>query len=41
MREDHEAELREMLMDLFGEQVAAAIDDRLRARTNVESSYSL
>ncbi len=40
MREGREKELREMLTDLFGEQVAAATIDRLRARTNVEGSDS-
>ena len=29
-----------MLTDLFGEQVAAATVDRIRARTNVEGSDS-
>ena len=37
MREGREAELREMLTDLFGEQVAAATVDRLRARTSAGS----
>ena len=40
MREGRGEELREMLTDLFGEQVAAATIDRLRARTNVEGSDS-
>ena len=40
MREGREKELREILTDLFGEQVAAATIDRLRARTNVEGSDS-
>ena len=38
MREGREEELREMLTDLFGEQVAAATVDRLRARTSAGSS---
>ena len=38
MREGRGEELREMLTDLFGEQVAAATVDRLRARTSVEST---
>ncbi len=40
MRAGREEELREMLTDLFGEQVAAATVDRLRARTSAESSAS-
>ena len=40
MREGRGEELREILTDLFGEQVAAATIDRLRARTNVEGSDS-
>ena len=40
MREGREEELREMLTDLFGEQVAAATVDRFRARTSAESSVS-
>ncbi len=38
MREGRGEELREMLTGLFGEQVAAASVDRLRARTSAESS---
>ena len=38
MREGRGEELREMLTDLFGEQVAAATVDRLRARTGAGSS---
>ena len=38
MREGRGEELREMLTDLFGEQVAAATVDRLRARTSAGSS---
>ena len=40
MREGRGKELREMLTDLFGEQVAAATVDRLRARTSAGSSDS-
>ena len=40
MRTGREEELREMLTDLFGEQLAAATVDRLRARTNVGGSDS-
>ena len=40
MREGREKELREMLTDLFGEQVAAATVDRLSAQTSAESSHS-
>ena len=38
MREGREKELRAMLTDLFGEQVAAATVDRLHARTGARSS---
>ena len=38
MRQGRGEELQEMLTDLFGEQVAAATIDRLRARRNVEGS---
>ena len=38
MHKGREEELREMLTDLFGEQVAAATVDRLRARTGAQSS---
>jgi hypothetical protein len=40
MREGRGEELREMLTDLFGEQVATATVDRFRARTSVEVSGS-
>ena len=40
MREGREEELRTLLIDLFGEQAAAATIDRLRARTSAESSDS-
>ena len=40
MREGHEEDLREMLTDLFGEQVAAATVDRFRARSIAQSSDS-
>ena len=40
MREGREKELREMLTDLFGEQVAAATVDRFHARTGAQSSDS-
>ena len=38
MREGRGEELREILTDLFGEQVAASTVDRLRARTSAGSS---
>ena len=38
MREGRGEELREMLTDLFGEQVAAATVDRFRERTGDQSS---
>ena len=40
MREGREGELRTTLADLFGEQLAAATVDRLRARTSIESPDS-
>ena len=40
MREGREGELRATLADLFGEQLAAATVDRLRARTSIESPDS-
>ena len=40
LREGRERELREMLTDLFGEQVATATVDRLCAREGAQSSDS-
>ena len=40
MRDGREEELRATLTELFGEQVAAATGDRLRARTSAESPDS-
>ena len=40
MRDGREEELRATLTDLFGEQLAAATVDRLRARASAESSDS-
>ena len=38
--EGHEEKLRTLLIDLFGEDAAAATVERLRARTSAESSES-
>ena len=40
VREGREEELQTLLIDLFGEDAAAATIDRLRARTSAESSDS-